>query len=152
MRFSIDNNIAIQDRLLTYLTDEYSFNIEPATNEVEFEVLINNLNLTVSQGNNVVQVMGMCSHEGWIPADFEVPKYAGGALKVLTDLEPGFSYRLNKDKNWQVFVNKKTGWICIGNPTHKSNAVEFCKNCIAVLDNEKLVAIWLKPKRLPKGK
>lgn len=150
MRFTIDDKVKTQDKLLIYNEYEYAFEVEPYTHLVEFYVVINYLDLLVNDGGYVVQITGICPYKEWKPMDNVVPNYISGGLKVLTDLEYGFSYRLNEDKEWQVFVNEKTGWVCIGNPTFYGDAVEFCKNCVAVLDNDNLVAIWLKPKGLPR--
>jgi hypothetical protein len=56
---------------------------------------------------------------------------------------------VNKE-DWPVYVNIRTGWVCIGNPENKGNAVEFINNCVAVIDENKcLASLWLKPKKLP---
>ena len=49
--------------------------------------------------------------------------------------------------DWQTYFNGKTGWVCIGNPdcNSKSKGVEFAKNTVAVIDNEQLSSIWIKP-------
>jgi len=68
----------------------------------------------------------------------------------MDNLESGFSYGINSDDEWPVYVNQKTGWICVGNPERSGEAVEFMNNCVAVVDNNnKLVSLWLKPQELP---
>lgn len=55
---------------------------------------------------------------------------------------------INSDaSDWQTYFNGKTGWVCIGNPdcNSKSKGVEFAKNTVAVIDNEQLSSIWIKP-------
>jgi uncharacterized protein YbdZ (MbtH family) len=53
------------------------------------------------------------------------------------------------NEDWLVHVNVKTGWVCIGNPEKKGNAVEFINNCVAVIDDKEFVSLWLKPLKLP---
>ena len=148
MRFAIEHTGKLEDRLLTYVAEEYAFDIDPVVQFVSFSVVLNTLNLTVVD-HNVVEVWGYCPHGGWLHTDHNVPMYAPGELQVLTDLEPGFSYRIN-DKDWPVYVNIQTGWVCIGDPQKPGRAVEFIHNCVAVVDNnQNLTALWLKPQSLP---
>ena len=62
---------------------------------------------------------------------------------------PHFAYGINED-DLPVYVNVHTGWVCIGNPEKKGNAVQFINNCVAVIDeNKEFVSLWLKPQSLP---
>lgn len=153
MKFIIKYSNSIEQKKLTYLADECSFDIEPTIHEINFDVVINKLNLTVAgDDNRIVQVWGFCPYSLWIKANYNVPQYARGILKVATDLKPGFAYAINNDSEWPVYVNAKTGWICIGNPEKSEKAVEFITDCVAVVYNGELVALWLKPQSLPKIK
>lgn len=149
MKFLIEYTNSTEQRLLFYRPDEYSFDIEPTVHEIDFDLIINQLNLTVVD-DKVVQVWGFCPYGGWIKSNYSVPKFEKGILKVQTELKPGFAYGINNGKDWPVYVNIKTGWVCIGDPEKINKAVEFINNCVAVVNNEELVSLWLKPKTLPK--
>ncbi len=151
MKFSLEYTDILEQRELLYNAEEYSFDTEPSVQEVNFDILLNNLNLTVVDENNkIVQIWGFCSYLGWIRSNYNVPWFRKGVLKVIDNLEAGVgSYRVNS-KEFPIYVNLQTGWLCIGNPDEKGYAVEFINNCVAVVDSKKdLVSLWLKPKSLP---
>lgn len=149
MKFLVEYTGETENRLLKYVTEDCSFNSEPSVQEINFDLALNKLNLTVADENKVVQVWGFCGYGEWLKADSNVPQYRKGILKVVDDLEPGFSYGVNND-DWPVYVNEKTGWVCVGNPEKLGQAVEFMSNCVAVVDNSnELLSLWLKPQSLP---
>lgn len=45
-------------------------------------------------------------------------EYKTVCLVALLDKSPvlGISYRLNEDCRWPIYINKKKGWVCLGNP------------------------------------
>jgi uncharacterized protein YbdZ (MbtH family) len=144
MKFKIkDKFISIKQRKIFYLPDEFSFNERQFTSEIDYYLILNYLNLTVVN-NLVVQVDGFCPNHEWILTDLLVPNYEMGQLMVLKTYEPGFSYRLNKI-HWPVYYNQQSGWVCVGDPTKKNQAVEFITNVVAVVENSELQALWLKP-------
>lgn len=150
MRFIIEYTNQTQNRLLKYIIDEYSFDCEPTHDEINFEIVVNKLSLTVNENNEVFQVLGFCPYGEWIKANYNVPKSKKGLLKVKDNFDPGFSYKVNKDKDFPIYVNITTGWVCVGNPKEQGNSVEFMNNCIAnINNNEQLVSLWLKPEELP---
>ncbi len=150
MKFSIDYSDKKENRLLTYDADEYGFNIEPKVAAINFGLVVNTLDLTVvDDDRKVVEVSGFCGLGASIKSDYTVPQYKEGALKVIDDLEPEFSYRIHKEGQ-PIYVNIQSGWVCIGNPEGKGDAVEFINNCVAVIDDDKeFISLWLKPDRLP---
>lgn len=149
MKFSIEYTGIAEQRLLTYNNEECSFDIEPIDHEINFDIVVNKLNLTVIEDNKIIQVWGFCGLNKSIKLDFEVPKSKKGVLKVLDNLESGFAYGISKE-DLPIYVNIQTGWVCIGNPEKSGNAVEFIKNCVAVIDtNKEFISLWLKPQSLP---
>jgi hypothetical protein len=149
MKFIIDYNDNMEQRDLIYRADEFSFDMEPQVHEIDFELAINTLTLTVVD-DKIVQVWGFCGLNRKMKANYTVPQYKGGALKVIDDLEPGFAYSIYKEEQ-PIYINIQTGWICIGNPEKKGNAVEFIRNCVAVIgDGKDFISLWLKPEKLPK--
>lgn len=144
MKFKIKYKFTyINQRKIFYLPDEFSFNVKPLTPEIDYYLILNYINLTVVN-NLVVQVDGFCPNHDWILTDLPVPNYEIGQLKVLKNYEPGFSYRLN-NIDWPVYYNQQSGWVCVGDPTKKNEAVEFTTNVVAVVENNELQALWMKP-------
>lgn len=151
MKFLIEYTDTVEQKTLIYDIEEFSFDTEPTVQEINFDVVINKLNLTaVDDDNKIVQVWGFCGYNEWIKSSYEVPERKKGTLKVLDDLASGVgSFLINKE-NVPMYVNVQTGWVCIGNPEKKGNAVEFINNCVAVIDDDKeFVSLWLKPETLP---
>lgn len=148
MKFKIENtSFYKKQRKLFYLLDEFSFYVSPFTTRIDYDLVLNYLNLTVLS-NLVVQVDGFCPNGEWIITDLSVPNYNMGQLRVLKNYEPGFSYSLNKAQ-WPVYYNQHTGWVCVGDPIVKNQAIMFITNVVAVIENNELQALWLKPVFLP---
>lgn len=77
------------------------------------------------------------------------PQSRLGILNVVDDLEPGFAYKVDEG-GFPMSVNVQTGWICVGDPEKRGNAVEFMNNSIAVIDNSgHFISLWLKIENLP---
>ena len=149
MKFIVEYGDTIEQRLLTYIPEECSFDMEPIVSKIDFELILNKLSLSVVD-NGVIQLWGFCGFDKSMKSNYKVPKYRSGVLKVEHSLEYGFAYGIN-DEDFPVYVNAQTGWVCIGEPEKLGNAVEFINNCVAVIGNDKeFISIWLKPKSLPK--
>lgn len=151
MKFIIDNINEIENKTLIYDVEEFSFYTEPHINKINFDVVLNKLNLTASGiDNKIIQVSGFCGYKEWIESNYEVPKSRRGVLKILESLPAGLGSYPIYDENVSTYVNLKSGWVCVGNPEKKETAVEFIPNCIAVIDeNKNFVSLWLKPQLLP---
>jgi hypothetical protein len=149
MKFLIGYTGVAEQRTLTYDVEECSFDIEPIVQEIEFDIVLNKLNLTVTNNGKVVQVWGFSGYNEWVKSDCSVPQSKKGTLNVIDNLEYGLSYRIQQE-DFPVYVNSQTGWVCIGNPKKTGQAVEFINNCVAVIDsNQEFVSLWLKPQSLP---
>lgn len=151
MKFLVEYTDTLEQKTLIYDIEECSFDTKPAVQEINFDIVINKLNLTaIGDNNKIVQIWGFCGYNEWIKSNYKIPESQKGILKVIDDLVAGIgSYSVNK-KDLPVFVNIQTGWVCIGNPEKKGDAVEFINNCVAVIDDDKeFVSLWLKPERLP---
>jgi len=147
MKFKVLYTEGIENRKLEYLADEYSFNSFPYETNIDFDLMVNKLYLTVV-GNKIIQITGFSPYGAWVKAGYSPPKYKMGELKVIDNLEPGFSYQVNK-VDWPIHVNVKNGWICIGDCRGNGEVVEFINDCVAVVENGELIALWLKPESLP---
>lgn len=152
MKFLIEYTGKTEQRILTYNIAEFSFDVEPTVQFIDFNIVVNKLNLSVVDYHKIIQVWGYCGLANNIKSNYEVPKYEKGLLIIVDHFKPGYSYRLTNG-DLPIYVNTKTGWICIGDPIKLGNAVEFINNCVAVIDEDKeFVALWLKPHILPASK
>jgi len=150
MKFLIEYTGVAEQRSLTYDVEECSFDIEPTVQEIEFDVVVNKLNLTVTDNGKVVQVWGFSGYNEWVKSDCIVPQRSKGTLKVIDNLDYGVSYRVRQE-DFPVYVNPQSGWVCMGDPKKTGQAVEFINNCVAVIDkDQELVSLWLRPQSLPK--
>ncbi len=151
MKFAVEHTGISEQKRLIYRADEFSFDMEPWLSGLDFEIAVNTLTLIVIDGK-VTQLGGFCGLNNKMKADCIVPQSRKGELKVLHPekyWDKAGAHRLNK-KDWSVVVNVQTGWVCIGNPVTKGDAVEFINNCIAVIDDDmELISLWLKPLKLP---
>jgi uncharacterized protein YbdZ (MbtH family) len=136
---------------IVYIPEEHSFYMNSVVYNIEIELILNKISLAVSD-NTVVNVGGFCGLSKSMKSNYQVPKYKKGGLRVEHNLKHGFAYGINDDDDYEypVYINVHSGWVCIGNPEKKGNAVEFINNCVAVIDdNKELVSLWLKPEKLP---
>lgn len=148
MKFVIEYGNAIEQRLLTYVPQECSFDMDPIVSGIDFELILNKLSLSVVD-NKIIQLWGFCGLDNSMKSNYQVPEYKGGRLGVEHNLTFGFAYGINRE-DFPVYLNTQTGWVCIGYPEMKGNAVEFINNCVAVInDNKDFVSLWLKPQSLP---
>jgi hypothetical protein len=154
MKFLIQEPQKDQKFSLVYRLEDHSFDVEPLDGSGDTSIMINELQLEIDHEGKVIYVWGYCPLIKYDETD-EVPKgYQPHSLIALLKkpLVPGISYRLNEDRRWPIYMNKKKGWICIGNPETKSKKlVEFAPNCVATMDGQDLVAVWLHPLILSKN-
>jgi hypothetical protein len=151
MKFIIEYGHPVKQRILTYIQEECSFDMEPFVNNYDFELALNKLTLSIAN-DTVIQISGFSGFNEWIKSSYQVPESKNGSLVVKHNFKYGFSYRINDDDGYEypVYVNLQTGWVCIGDPKKKENAVEFINNCVAVIgSNKEFIALWLKPQALP---
>lgn len=149
MKFLIEGGNNVPAKELTYLGDEFSFYMESFESDYDLELALNKLTLSLID-NKVVQITGFCGLAISMNSNICVPEYSKGFLRVEHDLKNGFVYGIY-DEDQPVHLNTKSGWVCIGDPLKIGSAVEFIKNCVAVVsDNGDLLSLWLKPKSLPK--
>ena len=152
MKFRIENKQEKQNFELVYRKDEYSFDIEPQDGSDHSSIMINELQLEIDHIGKISYVWGYCPLINYSETKEYPQNYCRNDLVVLLDEPPipGVSHRLNKDKRWLIYINKKQGWVCIGTSEIGQNKlIEFAPNCIASFDKEmQFEAIWLKPRYL----
>ena len=152
MKFLIQEPQEDQNFTLVYRDEDYSFDREPHDGIGFASIMINDLQLEINDEGKVMYVWGLCPLTQYKETQ-EVPqKYKPHSLVALLDKSPtpGISYRLNEDCRWPIYINKGKKWICLGNPgTKDKRLIEFAPNCIATMDGQELIAVWLYPEKFP---
>ena len=146
MRFIIDYQDKMHLPPVYYIKHEYSFNMDLQVDEIDFDISINMLTLSVVDGK-IVRLSGFCGLPKSVQANIHPPRTNRGTLKVENpqiyyDI-PG-SIGINTE-DWPTYKTSD-GWICIGNPEGRGETVEFLTRCIAVVGvNGKILSIWIHP-------
>jgi len=148
MKFVWQPTDHIVDYGVRYVVDDYAFD---RTNDWAMgggsSVLVNFLSLEMDQDGTLRYIWGYCPDLSWIDSELEPPETVAGIIEVKgLDIVPGCSYSLVEPVEWPIFVDRDRGWICVGSREWRAyTSVEFSVGCVAVLDGDDLVAVWLKP-------
>jgi hypothetical protein len=159
MRFYVVPEIEPLRGKLTYSYDEYSFDFEcrsqvelrhRAGHMGETSIAIGTLQIEVGiETGLLLYVWGYHPHTSWTEGAVAHPKSltAGGLrVELETPLLPGVSVGLNGDTEWTTIFDPATGWIRMGVGTSDGPlVVEIADGVIAVLRNDKLEALRLRP-------
>lgn len=153
MKFLVQKDSKTDRRFsLVYREEDYSFDIEPLIYNGYTSIMVNDLQLEIDDEGKIVYVWGLCPLIKHQETDKAPKNYGSANLIALLNKPPipGISYRLNENERWPIHINKQKGWVCIGNPNcFGEQRVEFVNDCIAILEQQEIVTIWLKPKILP---
>jgi hypothetical protein len=137
---------------LVYRTEDFSFDIEPLDGTAETSIMINELQLEIDCQGRIIYVWGLCPLIKYKEATEFPYGYKKASLVFVLDKPHvlGRSYRLNEDRRWPIYINKKKDWVCLGNPTIKDMClIEFAPKCVVTMNKQELIAVWLHPKQLP---
>ncbi len=135
---------------LVYKAEEYSFDTVNRTEEGEASLLVNDVQLEIDGENRVLFVWGLCPYTSWAALELNAPPARPGRLRVTgLELQPGMSKRLNADARWRVCADRRSRWICLGDPQASGDFIQFAPGAVAVLAGGALKALWLKPTRFP---
>ena len=152
MKFLIQKGETAPRFSLVYREEDYSFDIEPHDGNGFTSIMINDLQLEIDDEGKIIYIWGLCPLIKYEETNETPTNYESNSLVALLDKPPipGISHRLNENERWPIYINKKKGWVCIGNPKiNGKQMIEFVPNCVATLENQEITAIWLKPKDLP---
>lgn len=140
---------------LVYRPSDFAFDTEPRPSGCSASVSINDLELMVSDiDNRLLFVSGYCPQAVWQASRLEAPRRALAALYVDWGQEviPGITYSIQgTGVRWPVLVDRKSGWIHIGSapPKADSLAVTFAPGAAAVVEHERIEALWLRLEPTP---
>jgi hypothetical protein len=148
MQFVIQDKSIAHDFSLIYREEDYSFDREPHDDTGFTSILINDLQLEIDEHGLIQYVWGLCPLIKFTETDRFPISYESHPLLALLEESPtpGISIRINENERWPIYVNKIKGWVCIGNPKASGSYIEFVPNCVAVLDKQEIITVWLKPK------
>ncbi len=138
---------------LIYRPDEYSFDFAPRLPGGR-SILMNDLQLEVSEQGLIVYVWGYCPYQTWVPTRAMPDRIERAALAVsgIDQIPPGASTRL-WDERMPMLWNAGAGWFFVGESVQSTAKphLEFADGCVAVLDGEELVGLWLHPQQGTSG-
>lgn len=132
---------------VVYSKEENSFDFLLSRN-TDIILLIGYLNLGIdSETMKAQQVWGFSPFESWGTNILRVPPYVTGELLLEGEIQPGTSWRIEGSEKWDTSFDSSSGWFCIGNSLYSETdtAIEFANDTIAVISNNHLKAIWMKP-------
>jgi len=141
---------------LIYRAADYAFDTEPAPTTCGASFAVNELQLMLDdeEQQRVVSVEGYCPYPGWRPAVLRPPVARAGILRGAGEgrVAAGSAIGVNSTNDrWPVLVDPAAGWVRVGkgDPDEDCEGVEFAPGAIAVLEEDRLRALWLHPDRLP---
>jgi hypothetical protein len=149
MSFTVTSRTELPATLLVYRRDEFSLDTLNRYAGGLTSIVVNDVQLEVSEKGEVSAVWGMCPHTTWVECEVPLPDYQPARLIYEGEIIPGVSIGVNAtDNRWQVRHDPQTGWIAVVPdriPT-SGEAVEFLPGCLAQLDQAgELLCLWLKP-------
>lgn len=139
-----------QHAQLIYDRESYAF-ITEGCDEDHASISINDLQLAIDETRRIMYVWGLCPLINY-ELTTEFPQHYSSHTLIAElgkEPEPGVAYGLNKDR-WPIYINKEKGWVCIGNPqVQGKKLIKFAPDCIATIENDEIIALWLHPEKLP---
>lgn len=141
---------------LVYRKAEYAFATEPRPATCGASFAINEIELMLADEDRqcVVFVEGYCPHPGWRTCVLRPPVAHTGLLRADAGgpITAGAAIAVHsKDDRWPVLVDPAAGWVRLGkgNPDQDREGVQFAPGAVAVLEGDRLRALWLHPESLP---
>ncbi len=153
IKFITQNNREQKTSSLIFREEEYSFDTEPFPDGYSSSVLVSFLELlSDSYEGKIVYVGGYCPLINYQNTERYPQKFQTKSLiPVLNNVSDNI-YRIKRSMEWPLHINKKKSWVCIGDHmTDGEQSIEFVPNCVAILMNQEIIALWLRPETLPKS-
>lgn len=150
MKFLIQEYTNPNFELVYYQEDGHSFDVEPFVGGGFTSIVIDTLQLEIDDEGKILYVWGYCPLIDYKDIATFPKHYKSNSLIAILDKPPipGVSQSINKKELWPIFINKKEGWVCIGDPKLEGKElIQFAPDCVAALVNQEMKAVWLHPKR-----
>ncbi len=154
IKFITQNSRKEKQSFLFYREEDYWFDTEPFPDGYSSTVVVNCVQLLSDYDEGkIIYVGGFCPLIKYEDTERQPENYQTKSLiPILDDPIPGIGYGIKGSEKWPLHINKKTGWVCIGDHmTNGEKSIEFMPNCVAILVNQEIVALWLRPEALPKS-
>ena len=148
MKFEIIRKDDFPNLNAYYSVNDSCFDTSPLVN-VDISVTVAYLNIGISSEDMSIKcIWGFSPRESWNEKSLLAPFAVNGKVKLDGEHQPGMSWRVDKDKMWESYFDKESGWYCIGATEIQQNdvAVRVCNNMLVVVDNEgKLKSVLINP-------
>ena len=147
MNFKVKEDLEINEGKVIYVKKDLSFDFNPVYSG-DYSLLIGYISLSFdSETKCACQVWGCNPINTWVNKELKKPKSIKGNLLLDAEIDSGDNKRLIEAGVWTTYFDKSIGWVCIGTYQEDKNdiAVEFAENTIAVVNDNKLKALWLRP-------
>ena len=145
---------------LLYRPIEYSIDFDPESrasldermgSEGVTSIMFATLQIEVAvESGELLYPWGLFPNTRWRNGPLQPPRFVTGRVRVLTDnkLQPGVSLLFPTGESWPSLRDNTSGWICVGDPTPRSEAIaiEYATNAAVVLIGSQLVSLWLRPR------
>ena len=139
-----------------YVIEDHAFDfsprdaIKPRALGAHTSLVVGTLQLEVDiESSTCLYLWGYCPRGLWTKSSLTAPTSRFGLLKVVTSarLQPGVSVGLEGTVESKLQFDPISGWFCMGRPNVGSEcrSVEFASGCLAVVENEELRALWIRP-------
>jgi hypothetical protein len=130
---------------LVYVESDHGLATVPGPETCGSSEVIGGLRLLLDEeGQRVVGVAGNLPRHGRQAAILRPPPARPGRLRWT-----GAPGALATGEDWPVHEDERTGWIRVGrgSPWEDGKGVWFAPGAIAVIDDGRLKALWLRPER-----
>lgn len=150
MNFRIEYNEFNDYGIPIYRKSEQAFDFQPCVNS-DFSLMLGSSYTSLELNLNNKKVLclsGINPMKTWTKSKIDIPFFKKGTLFVegLKDCFPGMGVETHNQ--FAAFYDPINRWICLSSnyKSEYTHCVMFANNTIAALDNNTIVAIWIKPK------
>lgn len=142
----LPNDRLLEGKLI-YLPNDLSLDTINRQTQGATSILVNDINIELSEEGEVVAVWGLCPHSSWRKGSVPKPNSQSGRLRLDEDIIPGVSIRVTSlGEYWPVTFDSSSGWLHVGQETLANDqAIEFVEGCIIILREGQIVGLWLHP-------
>lgn len=137
---------------LVYIMKDSAFDFQPqqiADCSIEVDYISIDFIIYYNDVKRASQIWGYhYPPESWVKKELQKPEFFAGSLLLIDDvIDDGDTLVLHGSREWETYYDIHTGWVCIGDCDHSKEdmAVEFVSDAVAIINNQQLKALWLKP-------
>lgn len=141
-RFEADFSLPCRECEISYVVGDYAFSFFN-DGMADSSVLINDLELEINSETGLAsKISGYHPYVSWQPSYLTPPEARDGGLRMKDRIDGGVIRRIKE--NVTTYYDKSNGWLCIGTrDCFDADCVRFCRNCVAVVKDGALAAIWV---------